>query len=67
MTEVKIHRITPELDRWLWRYVSPQSYYLHNRIGGVGWAMIRTKGGWRLQIDDDKKALMCILSIDFKI
>lgn len=46
---------------WCSKIISPQAYYLHNKVGGKGWQMRRTIDGWELTIDNKSQALLAIL------
>jgi hypothetical protein len=62
MTEFKINQIGIA-EAWCLRNIGPRMFYLHNRIGGQGWQIVRQGSTVVLRIDDDKKATMAALTI----
>lgn len=52
-------------EAWCLRHLGPRLYYLHNKIGGEGWRIMRSPRGPEelLCIEDDKKALMAMLTL----
>jgi hypothetical protein len=63
MTELKIQNweVTPIVN-WCGKYISPQKYYIHNRIGGENWeARNNAPGGWKLYLKEDKMVTMALL------
>ena len=64
MREFKVSRTT-SAEAWCLKHIGPRLYYLHNKIGGEGWRIIRDykDSGVLLCIEDDKKALMAMLAL----
>jgi len=62
MLEFKIKQIGIA-EVWCLRNVGPRLYYLHNNIGGQGWRIMRKNSDLLLCIEDDKKALMAMLTL----
>lgn len=67
MLEFKIPRsIRSDAERWCLTYIGPRRYYLHNAIGGEGWKISQQNVDTMLSINDDKKALMAMLTLSGK-
>lgn len=62
MKEFKVSK-TSTAEAWCLKHIGPRRYYLHNKIGGEGWRIMRTSLGVLLCIEDDKKALMAMLTL----
>lgn len=64
MKEFKVKSIG-KAESWCLKYVGRRLYYLHNTIGGEGWRLIRKSktSDVLLCIEDDKKALMAMLTL----
>lgn len=64
MKEFKVSK-TSTAEAWCLKHVGPRLYYLHNKIGGEGWRIMREYNGpgILLCIEDDKKALMAMLTL----
>lgn len=62
MKEFKISTVSIG-EAWCLKNIGPRLYYLHNKIGGVGWRIVRNNNKVSLSIDDDKKALLAILTL----
>lgn len=45
------------------QYVSPREYYMHNRIGGRGWEILRLKGKVFAHIEDQSLATFIKLKL----
>jgi hypothetical protein len=52
-------------EAWCLKHLGPRLYYLHNKIGGEGWRIMRAHRSPEilLCIEDDKKALMAMLTL----
>ena len=62
MLEFKINTVG-HAEAWCLKHIGPRLYYLHNKIGGEGWRIMRAKTDILLCIEDDKKALMAMLTL----
>ena len=64
MTEFKVKRANLA-EAWCMKHIGPRLYYIHDRIGGEGWRIMRDQKGPNilLCIEDDKKALMAMLTL----
>lgn len=64
MTEFKIKNRS-SAEAWCLKHLGPRLYYLHNKIGGEGWRIMKSQKSpdILLCIEDDKKALMAILTL----
>ena len=64
MLEFKVST-TRYAEAWCLKHIGPRLYYLHNKIGGEGWRIMRSKNSSDilLCIEDDKKALMAMLTL----
>lgn len=56
-----------EIINWCSKYISPREYWLHNRVGGEGWRLLKFKQARQLIIEDDKLGLMVILRFGDKL
>lgn len=62
MIELKIHpNGLNSILEWCNKFIGPQKYYIHNKIGGVAWTAKKEDKGWKLQINDSKIALIAML------
>ena len=52
---------TPTLANWCDRAISPRMYWLHNEVGGNGWAIRATKAGSVLEVSDPELLTFAIL------
>lgn len=43
--------------------IGPRRYWLHTSIGGDGWSINQKNGEIVVSIEDDKKALLAVLSM----
>lgn len=50
-------------EAWCLKYIGPRLYYLHNSTGGQGWRLKKSYSYTLLCIEDDKKALMAMLTL----
>jgi hypothetical protein len=64
MIEFKVSRVSPA-EAWCLKHIGPRLYYLHNKIGGEGWRIMKAHQSPEilLCIEDDKKALMAMLTL----
>jgi hypothetical protein len=64
MKEFKVKRVSPA-EAWCLKHVGPRLYYLHDKIGGQGWRIMRAhkSSDVLVCIEDDKKALMAMLTL----
>ena len=65
MVEFKIP-VTRFAEAWCLKYIGPRLYYIHNKIGGEGWQIKSKNRELFLAIEDDKKALMAMMTIGDK-
>ena len=45
------------------KHIGPRLYYIHDRIGGEGWRIMRRQDEILLCLEDNKKATMAILML----
>lgn len=50
-------------ELWCLKNVGPRLYYLHNSIGGQGWQIKKNGYETFVCIEDDKKALIAMLTL----
>ena len=64
MKEFKVSRVSLA-EAWCLKHVGPRLYYLHDKIGGQGWRIVRAykSPDVLVCIEDDKKALMAMLTL----
>lgn len=62
MKEFKVSK-TSTAEAWCLKHIGPRLYYLHNKIGGEGWRIMRHGSDVLMCIEDDKKALMAMLML----
>lgn len=65
MTEFKVPLVR-YAEAWCLKNIGPRMFYLHNSIGGEGWRIVRRNTGTYVCIEDDKKALMAMLTLGDK-
>lgn len=65
MLEFKVP-VTRFAEAWCLKNIGPRMFYLHNSIGGDGWRILRRDGHNYVCIEDDKKALMAMLTLGDK-
>ncbi len=68
MTEFKVRDFYGAAE-WCEKNIGPRLFWIHSSIGGSGWHL--SQRDYRsdnviLKIDDDKKALLAILSLEDK-
>ena len=63
MITIKLkHRLSSEQEMWLTKNVGPRIFYLHNKVGGIGWLATETSGNpknsriWELRFENDSHA-----------
>lgn len=44
--------------KWCNDNISCRKYYLHNRLGGVGWEVSQQEGRWVASINDEQLAFL---------
>lgn len=52
-----------QAEKYCVKNIGRMLYYMHNAVGGEGWAIKREDRAYILSIDDDKKALLAALSL----
>jgi len=64
MIEFKVPSVG-KAEAWCMKHVGPRLYYIHDRIGGEGWRIMRSrnKSEMLLCLEDDKKATMAMLML----
>lgn len=64
MKEFKVSK-SNTAEAWCLKHIGPRLYYIHNKIGGEGWRIMasRNSSDILLCIEDDKKALMAMLTL----
>jgi hypothetical protein len=63
MIEFKVTSIG-KAEAWCMKHVGPRLYYIHDKIGGEGWRIMRTRSSETLLcLEDDKKATMAMLML----
>ena len=62
MIEFKVPSIG-KAEAWFIKHVGPRLYYIHDRMGGDGWRIMRKGGRVLLCLEDDKKASMAALML----
>ena len=65
MLEFKVP-VTRFAEAWCLKHIGPRVYYLHNSIGGRGWRIMTKNREIFVCIEDDKKALMAMLTLSDK-
>lgn len=52
-------------EAWCMKFIGPRLYYIHDRMGGEGWRIMRsrTDGSTLLCLEDDKKATIAMLTL----
>ena len=45
------------------KHIGPRLYYIHDRMGGEGWRIMRRQGEVLLCLEDDKQATMAALTL----
>ena len=64
MIEFKVTSIG-KAEAWCMKHVGPRLYYIHDKIGGEGWRIMRASkhSETLLCLEDDKKATMAMLML----
>ena len=64
MIEFKVPSID-KAEAWCMKHVGPRLYYVHDRLGGEGWHLMRKykSNEVLLRLEDDKKATMAALML----
>jgi hypothetical protein len=62
MIEFKVPSIN-KAETWCMKHIGPRLYYIHDRMGGEGWRIMRKGGIVLLCLEDDKKASMAALML----
>lgn len=52
-------------EAWCMKHIGPRLYYIHDRIGGEGWRIMRCRGESKvlLCLEDDRQATMAMLTL----
>ena len=64
MKEFKVSNAS-KAEAWCMKHIGPRLYYIHNKIGGQGWRIMRAYKSSEvlLCLEDDKQALMAMLTL----
>jgi hypothetical protein len=64
MIEFKVPSVG-KAEAWCMKHIGPRLYYIHDRIGGEGWRIMRRHGTNEvlLCLEDDKQATMAALTL----
>ena len=62
MIEFKVPNVG-KAEAWCMKHIGPRLYYIHDRIGGEGWRIIRKGDGVLLCLEDDRQATMAMLTL----
>jgi hypothetical protein len=62
MIEFKVPNVG-KTEAWCMKHIGPRLYYIHDRIGGKGWRIMRRQDEILLSLEDDKKATMAMLML----
>ena len=62
MIEFKVPNIG-KAEAWCMKHIGPRLYYIHDRIGGEGWRIMRKGDGVLLCLENDKQATMAMLTL----
>ena len=62
MIEFKVPSVG-KAEAWCMKHVGPRLYYIHDRMGGHGWRIMRKGDRVLLCLEDDNKASMAALML----
>ena len=62
MIEFKVSSVG-KAEAWCMKHIGPRLYYIHDRMGGQGWRIMRRRGEVLLCLEDDKQATMAMLTL----
>jgi hypothetical protein len=62
MIEFKVPNVG-KAEAWCMKHIGPRLYYIHDRIGGEGWRIMRKGDGVLLCLEDDRQATMAMLTL----
>jgi hypothetical protein len=62
MIEFKVLNVG-KAEAWCMKHIGPRLYYIHDRIGGEGWRIMRRGDGVLLCLEDDRQATMAMLTL----
>jgi len=62
MIEFKVPSVG-KAEAWCMKHIGPRLYYIHDRMGGEGWRIMRKADRVLLCLEDDKKATMAMLTL----
>lgn len=61
MKEINISNIG-QTEAWCMKHIGPRLFYLHNKIGGEGWMILRQGSSTPvLRIEDEKQYLLALI------
>jgi hypothetical protein len=67
MTEIRLGQNFADCVDWCGKNISERTYWIHNKVGGVGWQVFRKKVSygtewsgteWVLKVDDEGDAIV---------
>lgn len=64
MVDVEVKGSIDNILKVLQKHIGPKRYWIHNRIGGIGWNLDTTHGKIRLQIADPAVAVWVLLKLN---
>jgi hypothetical protein len=62
MIEFKVPSVG-KAEAWCMKHIGPRLYYIHDRMGGEGWRIMRQQGEVLLCLEDDRQATMAMLTL----
>ena len=62
MIEFKVPNVG-KAEAWCMKHIGPRLYYIHDRIGGEGWRIMRKGDRVLLCLEDDRQATMAMLTL----
>lgn len=62
MIEFKVPNVG-KAEAWCMKHLGPRLYYIHDRIGGEGWRIMKTGAGVLLCLENDRQATMAMLTL----
>jgi hypothetical protein len=62
MIEFKVPSVG-KAEAWCMKHIGPRLYYIHDRMGGEGWRIMRKGDRVLLCLEDDMKATMAMLTL----
>jgi hypothetical protein len=50
-----------QTEAWCMKYIGPRLFYIHNRIGGPGWTILKQGSKAILRVEDRNQYLLALL------